>query len=62
MKYLEQTTTENKRFIDYIKGSLIFIFLNILGQIPQSLYIISQSDLVGEFTSHQDFFLNYLPI
>ena len=56
MKYLEQTTTENKRFIDYIKGSLIFIFFNFLGQIPLSLYIISQSDLVGEFTSHQDLF------
>ena len=56
MKYLEQTTTENKHFIDYIKGSLIFIFFNFLGQIPLSLYIISQSDLVGEFTSHQDLF------
>ena len=56
MKYLEQTTTENKRFVDYIKGSLIFIFFNFLGQIPLSLYIISQSDLVGEFTSHQDLF------
>ena len=56
MKYLEQTTTENKRFIDYIMGSLIFIFFNFLGQIPLSLYIISQSDLVGEFTSHQDLF------
>ena len=56
MKYLEQTTTENKRFIDYIKGSLIFIFFNFIGQIPLSLYIISQSDLVGEFTSHQDLF------
>ena len=56
MKYLEQTTTENKRFVDYIKGLLIFIFFNFLGQIPLSLYIISQSDLVGEFTSHQDLF------
>ncbi|MGB2165188.1 MAG: lysostaphin resistance A-like protein [Flavobacteriaceae bacterium] len=56
MKYLEQTTTENKRFVDYLKGSLIFIFFNFLGQIPLSLYIISQSDLVGEFTSHQDLF------
>lgn len=56
MKYLEQTTTENKRFVDYLKGSLIFILFNFLGQIPLSLYIISQSDLVGEFTSHQDLF------
>lgn len=56
MKYLEQTTTENKRFVDYIKGLLIFIFFNFLGQIPLSLFIISQSDLVGEFTSHQDLF------
>jgi membrane protease YdiL (CAAX protease family) len=56
MKYLEQTTTENKRFVDYLKGSLIFIFFNFIGQIPLSLYIISQSDLVGEFTSHQDMF------
>ena len=56
MKYLEQTTTENKRFVDYIKGSLIFVFFNFLGQIPLSLYIISRSDLVGEFTSHQDLF------
>ena len=56
MKYLEQTTTENKRFVDYLKGSLIFIFFNFIGQIPLSLYIIFQSDLVGEFTSHQDMF------
>lgn len=56
MKYLEQTMTENKRFVDYLKGSLIFIFFNFIGQIPLSLYIISQSDLVGEFTSHQDLF------
>ena len=56
MKYLEQTTTENKRFVDYLKGSLVFIFFNFIGQIPLSLYIISQSDLVGEFTSHQDLF------
>ena len=56
MKYLEQTTTENNRFVDYLKGSLIFIFFNFIGQIPLSLYIISQSDLVGEFTSHQDLF------
>jgi membrane protease YdiL (CAAX protease family) len=56
MKYLEQTTTENKRFVDYLKGSLIFIFFNFIGQIPLSLYIISQSDLVGEFTSNQDLF------
>ena len=56
MKYLEQTMTENKRFVDYLKGSLIFIFFNFIGQIPLSLYIISQSDLVGEFTSHQDMF------
>jgi membrane protease YdiL (CAAX protease family) len=56
MKYLEQTMTENKRFVDYLKGSLIFIFFNFIGQIPLSLYIISQSDLVGEFTSNQDLF------
>ncbi len=56
MKYLEQTTTENKPFVDYLKGSLIFIFFNFVGQIPLSLYIISQSNLVGEFTSHQDLF------
>jgi membrane protease YdiL (CAAX protease family) len=56
MKYLEQTTTENKRFVDYLKGSLVFIFFNFIGQIPLSLYIISQSDLVGEFTSNQDLF------
>ena len=42
--------------MDYIMGSLIFIFFNFLGQIPLSLYIISQSDLVGEFNSHQDLF------
>tara|TARA_B100001059_G_scaffold31098_2_gene25229 strand:+ start:45145 stop:46056 length:912 start_codon:yes stop_codon:yes gene_type:complete len=56
MKYLEETTTEKKGFFDYLKGSLIFIFFNFVGQIPLSLYIISQSDLVGEFTSHQDLF------
>lgn len=54
MKYLEQTISENKRFVDYIKGSLIFIFFHIIGQIPLSLYIISQSHLIEDYTNQQN--------
>ena len=58
MRYLEQTKTENKRFVDYLKGSLIFVFFHIIGQIPLSLYIISQSDIVEGFHNQQDLFTN----
>ena len=58
MRYLEQTNTENKRFVDYFKGSLIFVFFHIIGQIPLSLYIISQSDIVEGFHNQQDLFTN----
>ena len=58
MRYLEQTKTENKRFVDYLKGSLIFVFFHIIGQIPLSLYIISQSDIVQGFHNQQDLFTN----
>ena len=58
MRYLEQTKTENKRFIDYLKGSLIFVFFHIIGQIPLSLYIISQSDIVEGVHTQQDLFNN----
>ena len=61
MRYLEQTKTENKRFVDYLKGSLIFVFFHIIGQIPLSLYIISQSDIVEGFHNQQDLFTN-LPL
>jgi len=58
MRYLEQTKIENKRFIDYLKGSLIFVFFHIIGQIPLSLYIISQSDIVEGVHTQQDLFNN----
>ena len=58
MRYLEQTKTENKGFIDYLKGSLIFVFFHIIGQIPLSLYIISQSDIVEGVHTQQDLFNN----
>lgn len=47
MKYLEQITNFNLKFVSYLKGSLIFIFFHFVGQIPISLYIISHSDLSG---------------
>ena len=58
MNYLEQTITENKRFVDYIKGTLFFVFFHILGQIPLTLFIISQSNLTGEPINQNDIFSN----
>ena len=42
MKYLEQIKIENNRFVDYIKGALIFIFFHILGQ---ALAVIQESGM-----------------
>jgi uncharacterized protein len=61
MKFLEQIITENKRFVDYIKGILIFIFFYIIAQIPLLLYIISQSHLLGDSTNQNEFFSNLTP-
>lgn len=61
MNYLEQTITENKRFVDYIKGTLFFVFFHILGQIPLTLFIISQSNLTGEPINQNDIFSSLPP-
>ena len=71
MRYLEQVKTENNSFIDYLKGSLIFIFFHFLGQIPLSLYLISkssniegygdQSELLSSLPSNTTLFLILLP-
>ena len=71
MRYLEQVKTENNSFIDYLKGSLIFIFFHFLGQIPLSLYLISkssnievyrdQNELLSSLPSNTTLFLILLP-
>ena len=61
MKYLEQIKIENNRFVDYIKGALIFIFFHILGQIPLTLFIISQSNLTGNSINQNDIFSSLPP-
>ena len=48
MKFLEQVATEEKSFIDYLKGSVIFIFFHFIGQIPISLYLIFQNDFATQ--------------
>ena len=60
MKFLEQIKTENNSFVSYIRGSIIFIFFHILGQIPLSICIISQSNLTDNYTSQHEL-LSYLP-
>lgn len=54
MKFLEQINNENNRFVSYLKGSLIFIFFHFLGQIPLTLYLISQSDLIDDYTNQYE--------
>lgn len=61
MKYLEQIKTENSRFVDYFKGTLIFIFFHILGQIPLTLFIIYQSNLTGNSINQNDIFSSLPP-
>ena len=56
--FLEGIDSKINPFIKYVKGSLIFIFFHIIGQIPLSLYIISQSDIVEGVHSQQDLFNN----
>ena len=59
--FLEGIDSKINPFIKYVKGSLIFVFFHIIGQIPLSLYIISQSDIVGGVQNQQDLF-NNLPL
>ena len=71
MRYLEQVKTENNSFIDYLKGSLIFIFFHFLGQIPLYIYLISkspniegyrdQNELLSTLPSNTTLFLILLP-
>ena len=58
--FLEGIDSKINPFIKYVKGSLIFVFFHIIGQIPLSLYIISQSDIVEGVHNQQDL-LNNLP-
>jgi membrane protease YdiL (CAAX protease family) len=61
MKYLEQIKTDNNRFVDYIKGTLIFIFFYILGQIPLTLFVISKSNLTANPINQNDIFSGLPP-
>ena len=71
MKFLEQINIENSHFVSYLKGSLFFIIFHFFGQIPLTLYLISQSDLGSDYTnqiellstlpSNTSFFLILLP-
>ncbi len=61
MKYLEQIKTNNNRFVDYIKGTLIFIFFYILGQIPLTLFVISKSNLTANPINQYDIFSGLPP-
>ena len=56
--FLEGIDSKINPFIKYVKGSLIFVFFHIVGQIPLSLYIISQSDIVEGVNNQQDLFNN----
>ena len=56
--FLEGIDSKTNPFIKYVKGSLIFVFFHIIGQIPLSLYIISQSDIVEGVQNQQDLFNN----
>ena len=56
--FLEGIDSKINPFIKYVKGSLIFVFFHIIGQIPLSLYIISQSDIVEGVQNQQDLFNN----
>ena len=58
--FLEGIDSKINPFIKYVKGSLIFVFFHIIGQIPLSLYIISQSDIVEGVNNQQDL-INNLP-
>ena len=59
--FLEGIDSKINPFIKYVKGSLIFVFFHIVGQIPLSLYIISQSDIVDGVQNQLDLF-NNLPL
>ena len=56
--FLEGIDSNINPFIKYVKGSLIFVFFHVIGQIPLSLYIISQSDIVEGVQNQQDLFNN----
>ena len=71
MRFLEQIQNRKKSFFDYLKGSLVFIFFHLVGQIPLSLYLISMShqtedfsdqfDLLSKLPSNTSLFLLLLP-
>ncbi len=61
MKYLEQIKTDNNRFVDYIKGTLIFIFFHIIGQIPLTLFVIYQSNLTANPINQNNLFSSLPP-
>ena len=56
--FLEGIDSKINPFIKYVKGSLIFVFFHVIGQIPLSLYIISKSDIVKGVHNQQDLFKN----
>jgi len=60
MKFLEQINIDNNPFVSYLKGTLIFIFFHFLGQIPLTIYLISQSHLIGDYTNQNEL-LSILP-
>lgn len=60
MRYLEQVRIENNSFVGYLKGSLTVIFVHFLGQIPLSLYLISQSSKFEDYADQHEL-LSSLP-
>lgn len=60
MKFLEQINTGDQSFVNYLKGSVFFIFFHFLGQIPLSLYLISFKDQFEE-PLNQFELLSFLP-
>ncbi len=69
--FIEQINLEKKDFVKYIAGSVAVIFFNILGQIPLTLYVLSQGidskafedqyQLLGSFPSNTTLFLILIP-
>lgn len=69
--FIEQINLEKKDFVKYISGSVAVIFFNILGQIPLTLYVLSQGtdsnafedqyQLLGSFPSNTTLFLILIP-
>ena len=69
--FIEQINLEKKDFVKYIAGSVAIVFFNILGQIPLTLYVLSQGidskafedqyQLLGSFPSNTTLFLILIP-